>query len=188
MVSAGSSTAQPVSADTLELARKHVAAYAAPQDGRAAWVVGVTVLLWVGSLLLGSCWFRGTQPTTWQGLALSVCWVFLRAGSLVRVFVMMHDATHNALFSRRWLNSLSAATTGLMTGMDAGGKHWVGTHNKTTAAIGVEQIRQTACMMQLGVYPCTCMILGGPGTTTTKMAWHGQLVLACSLCVPRDFV
>lgn len=119
----GGSTAQPVSADTLELARKHVAAFAAPQNWRAAWVVGVTVLLWVGTLLLGSWWFRGTQPNTWQGLALSACWVFVRMGSLVRAFVVMHDATHNALFSRRWLNSLSAVATGFMTGMDTGGKH-----------------------------------------------------------------
>jgi hypothetical protein len=97
--------------------------FAAPQDGRAAWVVGVTLLLWVGSLALGSWWFRRAALNTWWGLAVSACWVFLRSGSLVRTFVVMHDAIHNALFSKRWLNSWTGLVTGIMTGADAPGMH-----------------------------------------------------------------
>jgi hypothetical protein len=46
--------------------------------------------LWVSPCCCGwghCCWAlggSGAQLNTWQGLVLSACWVFVRAGSLVR--------------------------------------------------------------------------------------------------------
>jgi hypothetical protein len=122
----GSHKAQPVSNGTsssaLKCAAQHIAAFAGPQEGRSAWVVGATVLLWVGTLLLGNWWFSRAQLTTWKGLAVSACWLIVRMGTYVRAFVMMHDATHNTLFKRRWLNTLAGNITGLMVGMHAAGE------------------------------------------------------------------
>ena len=40
----------------------------------------------------------------------------------VRAFVLMHDATHGALFSKRWMNQWTGIITGLMNAMDAPGE------------------------------------------------------------------
>lgn len=116
------STAPGINTEALELARKHTAAFAAPQDWRSAQVVGVTLLLWLGTLLVGSWWVKQDQFNSGWGLVWTALWVFARAGALVRTFVLMHDAIHYALFTKRWVNALTASLTGVMVGMDAWGK------------------------------------------------------------------
>jgi len=112
--------------DTVALrqARDHIASYiyAKPQDGRSAWVVSVTVALWVSMLLLGTWWFRRAPLNTWWGLVLSAGWVVVRIGTYVRAFVIMHDATHGALFTKRWMNTWTGYITGILNATDMQGE------------------------------------------------------------------
>jgi len=95
------------------------------------------VLLWFGMLFLGRWWFNQAQLSTMWGLLLSACWVFARVGSYVRAFVIMHDATHGALFTKRWQNTWAGIVTGLMVGMDA--PDYQRTHAQHHALLGVEE-------------------------------------------------
>lgn len=86
-------------------------------------MVGATIALWLGMLMLGAWWFRRACLDTWWGVALTACWMFVRTGTFVRAFVLMHDASHGALFTKRWLNTWSGSITGLMVGMDFTGEY-----------------------------------------------------------------
>jgi fatty acid desaturase len=82
-------------------------------------VVFVTCALWLGMLFMGVWLFRRLPLNTAWGLAAAACWVFVRAGTFLRSFIIMHDALHGALFRRRWMNRWTSIITGLMTATDA---------------------------------------------------------------------
>lgn len=111
-----------INAEALQRAREHIALYASPLDGRSCWVVGVTFALWLAALEVGIWWWKRADLSTTWGLALSACWIVFRIGTYVRAFVLMHDATHNALFTKRWANYWTGIISGLMVGMDAPGE------------------------------------------------------------------
>jgi len=138
----------------LRQARDHIASYAKPQDGRSAWVVSVTVVLWVSTLLLGAWWFRRAPLNTWWGLALSAGWVVVRSGTHVRAFVIMHDATHGALFSRHWMNTWTGHITGIMNAMDMEGERvWAplgAAAHVISEAVGRAQWQQQLLWQQQG--------------------------------------
>lgn len=127
----------------LRRAKEHVAKYGKQDNVKGAWVVGVTLALWVATLLIGVWWFRRAPLTTLWGLAGTACWAFFRIGSYVRAFVVMHDAIHNALFTKRWMNTAAAIVTGLVNGADAPGagidrqrwqrQQWHGSRGAVTA-------------------------------------------------------
>jgi len=106
----------------LQRAREHIAAFAKPQAGRGAWAVFATFALWFGTMCLGMSMVGRVPMSTWWGLMLFGFWVVVRAGAYVRAFVLMHDATHNALFNSRRLNYWTGILVGLLNGADAPGK------------------------------------------------------------------
>jgi hypothetical protein len=111
-----------INTDALQRARKHINLYASPLDGLGSWVVGMTMVMWFAALTSGAWLWQHVDLSTSWGLALSACWIVLRMGTYVRAFVLMHDATHNALFSKRWANYWTGIISGLMVGMDAPGE------------------------------------------------------------------
>jgi len=88
-------------------------------------------------LYTGVWWFKHAPLTSWWGLAGSAVWIFIRIGTYVRAFVLMHDATHGALFTKRWMNNWAGIITGLMNAMDA--PDYQKTHAQHHALLGIEE-------------------------------------------------
>lgn len=112
----------PVNEQALDQAREHLAKFVGADNLRGAWVVGFTIVQWVGLLLGGVWWFH--QPAalaTWWGLGVSAFWLFLRVGTYVRPFITMHDAMHGTFFTKRWLNNLAGHMLGALVFIDATG-------------------------------------------------------------------
>jgi len=121
--------------------REHVATFAAPCNGRAACIVGLTLALWLGTLSLNSWWFKQSQAlSTWWGLLLSGLWLVARLGAFVRTSGLVHDGNHYALFNRRWANEWVAFLAGVLTGTDAA--DYRRSHAQHHAVLGIEEETQ----------------------------------------------
>lgn len=107
-------SAAPNAAAAQALARNHIARFAAPQDGRGASLVALTVIFWFSAFVCGHFLFKALPLNTWWGLALGAAWVVVRVGTHVRCFCVMHDAVHYSLFTRRWLNEAAATISGML--------------------------------------------------------------------------
>jgi len=81
----------------------------------------MTFALWFGTFALGGWLFKHVPLNTWWGVAVIVCWGVLRIGSVTRALVVLHDANHNTLFKRCWMNYWTAIFTGLVSGIDGPG-------------------------------------------------------------------
>lgn len=78
----------------LQRARKHIAAFATPDNARGAWAVGLTLVLWVGTLFVGMWWFKHAPLSSWWGLAGSALWVIIRIGTHVSKLKILESAIH----------------------------------------------------------------------------------------------
>jgi hypothetical protein len=123
-------------AAALARARKHIAGFASPQDGRGAWVVTLTFILWFGSLAGGHFLFKALPVTTWWGAAAAAAWVALRVGAYARGFSVLHDAVHCSLFTRRWANRAAANGIGLL--LTASASDYGQTHAQHHEILGIE--------------------------------------------------
>lgn len=124
-------------AGAIQAVREHVATFAAPYNGRAACVVGLTFALWLGTLALNSWWFKQSQAhSTWWGLLLSGLFLVARSGAFVRASMVVHDGNHYALFTSRCANEWAAFLAGVITGTDAA--DWRRSHAQHHAVLGIE--------------------------------------------------
>jgi hypothetical protein len=114
----------------------HCAAFATPDDARAAWHVLITCLLWLGCWASTRIVFAPYLLDTWWAGVLVPAWLFLRVGSYHRAFTVMHDATHNALFSHPWANKLSSIVCGSLMLID--GPDWGKSHRQHHTVEGME--------------------------------------------------
>jgi hypothetical protein len=95
-------------------ARTHIASYAHPHNWHGVWSTLLTWALWLASL--------GVLPridlAAWWAPLVLPCWMFVRAGSYVRAFVLFHDFAHFAVFSSKRANVVLGTLTGLLVGTD----------------------------------------------------------------------
>lgn len=95
-------------ADDIRALRKAIAPYRKPSTARTLWNIGNSVVPFIGCMVIAGI----LLPTSYL---LCLPFILLSIGFSVRVFIIMHDAGHGALFKSRRLNGLVGHITGIMT-------------------------------------------------------------------------